>query len=391
MVTGSSIHHFELPACPPTARGASCTNTILAALQDTQIRPEILHIVGASEAEFSINWALLAKGLPSGARIVLIGPHIIVKDGASREDLLGPAERFGLQISVFPQTYQRYMVVCHQAEAPQFVVLFHPGLDIHYFTWYPCLKFWVDSRIPVLITAYKRPQAMGETPALVKTFLETLVGAGGGAGMWVIEEENPHSADEGAFNAGYFVILGSEGTLPLRPEEMYFSLFQALHKEGYPFAPRVGYLDTEDDGQLLDVRNPRVMAAIAEGAIRGASVGVDACDDATAKTFAKTVLDSVLGYGSGETWQKLAFERAVCENCGEGYDDAEWHRSLCPAMSVLELKPGDHIRLANLHKEAYNGREGVLVHFNRQKHRWVVSMDGKEALFKAANIHKLQV
>ena len=42
--------------------------------------------------------------------------------------------------------------------------------------------------------------------------------------------------------------------------------------------------------------------------------------------------------------------------------------------------------LAALQKAEYNGREGVLDRFDRQKQRWVVSLDGRPALFRAVNL-----
>ncbi|CAE6925965.1 unnamed protein product, partial [Symbiodinium sp. CCMP2456] len=108
-------------------------------------------------------------------------------------------------------------------------------------------------------------------PEEVQTFLETLVGTGGGAGLWVIEEENPHCIEDGAFNAGYFVTLGSQGALPVLAEEMYWPIFQALQKIGHPFAPRVGprwyfrgYLDLDDEPSQVSPENLSLLSAIAE-------------------------------------------------------------------------------------------------------------------------------
>lgn len=367
---------------PPTSKGASCTRTLLAALEDTQLKPQVVHVVGVSEAELSMDFDSLANGLPQGARVVLIGPDAI---GESQGELLGPECRCGLEIYIFSQTYQRYMVNCHDAEAPQFVALFHPGLDIHYFSWYACLRHWTESRIPVLVTAYSMPDGIGEKPSTVETFLETLVGGGGGAGLWVIEKDNPYSADDGCFNAAYFILLGSQGVLPVLPEEMYFDLFQALQKVGHPFAPRVGYLDVGEDA-MMSVSNPRLLAAIAEGAVRGAQSGEDACDAATAKDFAVAVLDQALGPGAGETWRKSGVERPRCENCGDGFDQKAWHMAICPAVGEQPLSSGSRVKLANLQKAAYNGREGVLERFDKQKQRWVVIIDDRPALFKALNL-----
>ncbi|CAE7354461.1 sucB [Symbiodinium natans] len=207
---------------------------------------------------------VLAKALAPGARVVLVGPHAAGAGREPAEALLGPVVVGGLQVSVFPQTYQRLLVRAQDLEAPQLVVLFHPGLDVHYFAWYPCLRHWAETRVPVLITAYRVPGGLGETPQTVQTFLETLVGTGGGAGLWVIEEENPHRADDGAFNAGYFVTLGSQGALPPLAEEMYWPLFQALQKIGHPFAPRVGYLDLENESSKVSPDNLSLLSAIAE-------------------------------------------------------------------------------------------------------------------------------
>jgi len=370
---------------PPHAKGVSCTRTLLAALEDTELRPEVLHVVGIGSVELSFDFDTLAKGLPPGARVVLIGPGAAAAGGLSQEALLGPEEQSGLSIAIFPYTYQRYLVRCHRAEAPQFVALFHPGLDLHYFSWYPCLQQWTASRVPVLVTAYSVPGGHGEKPCIVKTLLETLVGTGGGAGMWVIEEENPHSADDGAFNAGYFVILGSQGALPILADEMYFPLFQALSKVGHPFAPRVGYLDIGDAAQVSP-GNLKLLAAIAEGAIRGARAGEDSCDEATAQDFAIAVLDQTLGPGTGAAWRRAGVKRLRCENCGDGFDEATWHESICPAVGLTILGVGDRVRLANLQKAELNNREGVLQRFNREKARWVVRLGERDALFKPLNL-----
>jgi len=58
-------------------------------------------------------------------------------------------------------------------------------------------------------------------------------------------------------------------------------------------------------------------------------------------------------------------------------------------MGLLELNTGDEVRLANLTRQEFNGREGVLGEFNSAKQRWVVSMGGRDALFKAANLEKM--
>jgi len=369
----------------PTAKGLSCTRTLLAAFEDTQLRPEVLHIVGVSEAELSIDFDALAGGLAPGARVVLVGPDLA---GESDTQLLGPELRNGLSVYIFRQTYQRYMVQCHEAEAPNFVALFHPGLDIHYFSWYPCLRHWTMNRIPVLVTAYSMPDGIGEKPSTVKALLETLVGTGGGAGMWVIEEDNPANADDGCFNAAYFVVLGSQGELPVLPEELYFALFRGLQAVGHPFAPRVGYLDVGEEA-MVSASSPRLLAAIAEGAMRGATVGEDGCDDATARDFAVTVLDQALGQGAGDVWRKAGVQRPRCENCGDGFDSERWHRSICPAVGKTPLRTGDQVRLAFLQRKEYNGREGTLQEFNKAKERWVVRMGEKDALFRAVNLEKM--
>jgi len=379
----------------PTAKGLSCTKTLLAALEDTKLRPDVIHIVGVSEAEFSMDFALLATKLPAGARVVLIGPDMTK---AEREELLpdekpGPSvgEEHGLNISVFTSTYQRYMVHCHKAEAPNFVALFHPGLDIHYFAWYSCLRYWTMANVPVMVSAFAMPEGIGETPQTVNCLLETMVGAGGGVGLWVNEVDNPHSAEDGMFNGGYFVILGSQGTLPITADEMYFPLYQALQKCGHPFAPRVGYLDIGE--KAIAESDPQLLAAIAEGALRGARSG-DGCDEETATGFAAMVLEQALGEGSGELWKRLkgqdCISRSTCENCGEGFDKEEWHRTLCPAMGLTALHVGDRVCLANLTKVEYNGRVGVLQSFNRVKERWVVRMGDKDALFKPVNLEIIE-
>ncbi|CAE7337316.1 sucB, partial [Symbiodinium necroappetens] len=172
---------------PKTVRGASCAATVRAALDDIGLRPEVVHFVGVGDAERSLDFEVLSKGLPPGARVVLVGPHAAGARMEPKEELRGPVSVAGLQVSVFPQTYQRFLIHAQELEAPQLVVLFHPGLDVHYFTWYPCLRHWAETRVPVLLTAYRVPGGLGETPQTVQTFLETLVGTGGGAGLWVIE------------------------------------------------------------------------------------------------------------------------------------------------------------------------------------------------------------
>eukprot|EP00971_Amphidinium_carterae_P216181 4291090-Amphidinium_carterae.1 len=42
---------------------------------------------------------------------------------------------------------------------------------------------------------------------------------GNGAGVWVMEDDNPHTAEEKSFNAAYYVTLGSEGSLPVLAED----------------------------------------------------------------------------------------------------------------------------------------------------------------------------
>lgn len=286
-------------------------------------------------------------------------------------------------VSVFPQTYQRFMARCCDAEAPELVVLFHPGLDVHYFAWYACLKYWVESRVPVLITAYCVPGGLGEKPDTVRCLLETLVGA---ACMWVTETDNPHAIEDGSFNAAYFVILGSAGALPTLPEDMYWFLQQALQKVGHPFAPRVGYLDVEADEGKVASHNLRLMAAIAEGAIRGAMAGEDPTDEDTARGFAIKVLDDVIGPGAGKSWGEANIRRESCANCGEGYDSREQHLWLCPAVGICPLAAGDSVRLARLKATELNGKDGTLEGFDRVKQRWVVKLSGRPALFKSVNL-----
>lgn len=233
------------PLLPVSERGASCTLTLLAAVQDTGQNPELVHIVGAGEAELAMDFDLLAQHLPRSSQVILVGPHARGKSCSAcptpeEEVLLGPfAFKDGMTVSVFPSTYQRYLAQNPQSETPKFVGLFHPGLDIHYFSWYSCLKYWTDAHIPVMVSAYKVPGGYGESPPVVQKFIETLVGSGNGQGMWVMEPENQFSVELGSFNAGYFVFMGSEGVLPLDPAEMYLPLYQALNAVGHPFAPRV--------------------------------------------------------------------------------------------------------------------------------------------------------
>lgn len=318
-----------VPLKEPTARGLSCAKTLLNALRDTELRPEVFHIVGVGDAELSMDFALLAKNLPAGARVFLIGPGA---GGLTREELLGPEDRDGLQVYLFPQTYQRFMATNTTAEAPEFVALFHPGLDIHYFSWYPCLRFWARARVPVMTTAYKIPGTNAERPETVQKILETLMGTGGGAGMWVADAENDFRADDGAFNAGYFVTLGSMGELPKSPDEMYVSLLMALKELSFPFAPRVGYVAYSDSDTGFEVAqaSPNLLAAIAEGAMRGARTADD-IGEAEARDFAVMVIDLALGTGAGAAWQKSDHKRKICKECGEGYDDYETHQSVCSA------------------------------------------------------------
>ncbi|CAE8655522.1 unnamed protein product, partial [Polarella glacialis] len=249
-----------------------------------------------------------------------------------------------------------------------------PGLDVHYFTWYPCLRHWTENKVPLLVSAYCVPGGLGEKPTTVKTFLETLVGVGGGAGMWVIEEDNPHTVEDRSFNAGYFVVLGSEGALPIGAEEMYWPLFQALQKVGHPFAPRVGYLDVEEDQVKVNCENLALLDAIAEGAVRGAMAGLDGADEETASNFAVQILDQVLGPGAGRNWRLSAVagnKRPCCAQCGEGFDSEAWHRSICPAMGRSgPLAAGDPVQLAGLQAAELNGKEGILQSFDRGKQRW---------------------
>jgi len=306
-----------------------------------------------------------------------------------KEELRGPVSVAGLQVSVFPQTYQRFLIHAQELEAPQLVVLFHPGLDVHYFTWYPCLRHWAETRVPVLFTAYRVPGGLGETPQTVQSFLETLLGTGGGAGLWVIEEENPHCIEDGAFNAGYFVTLGSQGALPVLAEEMYWPIFQALQKIGHPFAPRVGYLDLDDEPSQVSPENLSLLSAIAEGAVRGARAGTDGVDEETARAFAAKLLDEVVGPGAGAAWLAKGNSRQMCPNTGEGFDSIEQHLSICPAVGRVPLYAGDEVRLARLTAAQLNGKVGVLQHFARDRQRWVVRLDGRDALFKAANLDKV--
>ena len=46
-------------ARPPTPRGVSCARTLAAALEDTQLRPSVVHVVGAADAELEMDWAVL--------------------------------------------------------------------------------------------------------------------------------------------------------------------------------------------------------------------------------------------------------------------------------------------------------------------------------------------
>ncbi|CAJ1393910.1 unnamed protein product [Effrenium voratum] len=334
-----------------------------------------------------MDFEVLASALPAKARVVLVGPHAVGAGKEPSEELLGPELRADLEVSVFPQTYQRFMACQEDLPPPQLVVLFHPGFDVHYFAWYSCLRHWAEQRVPVLATAYRVPGGLGETPQTVRAFLECLVGTGGGAGLWVMEEENPHAIEEGSFNAGYFVTLGSQGALPVLAEEMYWPLYQALQKLGHPFAPRVGYLDLEHEQGKVSSKNLNLLAAIAEGAMRGAQAGEDGADEEAARGFAAMVLDQVIGAGAGQTWLDSGFVREACPSCGAGFDSREWHVSVCPAAGKTALRAGEEVLVVGLEKvPQLNGQRGELRRFVRPKERWVVAVKGREALFKAANL-----
>ena len=126
------------------------------------------------------------------------------------------------------------------------------------------------------------------------------MGTGGGQGLWVLEDivdstcdvprrlqdENPHVAEEGCFNAGRALLKlllvelkvtmspsGRRVSSPRWPrttsprglspwQEMYWPLFQALQKIGHPFAPRVGYLDL-DDGKARVTSQPALPPGVA--------------------------------------------------------------------------------------------------------------------------------
>jgi len=49
---------------------------------------------------------------------------------------------------------------------------------------------------------------------------------------------------------------------------------------------------------------PALMAAIAEGAVKGAKAHDADCDDDTAKQFAAKVIDMVIGAGAGAAWRR---------------------------------------------------------------------------------------
>merc|ERR1719424_2812175 len=98
----------------------------------------------------------------------------------------------------------------------------------------------------------------------------------------------------------------------------------------------------------MTATSPNLLAAIAEGAVRGALCGKDGCDEATAKDFAVAVLDQALGAGAGEAWRQSSFKRSRCSNCGDGFDDENWHLMVCPAVGKEPLSPGCKVRLAHL-------------------------------------------
>eukprot|EP00913_Durusdinium_trenchii_P027802 g26070.t1 len=95
---------------PVTAKGRSCALTLKAALEDTQLRPEVVHLVGCGDAERSMDWQVLSDALPSKARVVLVGPHGLGAAAAPKEELLGPYSCCDLEVCVFPHTYQRFMI-----------------------------------------------------------------------------------------------------------------------------------------------------------------------------------------------------------------------------------------------------------------------------------------
>ena len=248
---------------------------------------------------------------------MLVGPHAagagvrvepLPPTDRARAAVLGPEMRGGergddgVAVSVFPHAYQRFAARA-EFEPPELVALFHPGLDIHYFAWYALLREWALAGVPVLVTAYAVPGGAGESPAVVRTLLEALVGGGGGAGMWVYELDNAErAADAGSFNAGYFVVKGSQGALPARAEEMYFPVFEALRRarpgirsrrawaistspttaratvDGAAGFMRAAAADARAGGGARGAAAPpRLLAAIAEGAYRAATVGADGC------------------------------------------------------------------------------------------------------------------
>lgn len=373
----------------PSERGRSCAATIGQAVEDASLKPCVIHVVGTSEAEVSMDWAVLSQKLPQSARVYLIGPHAAGRNESSKnqsgigeESLIGPAHIHGLQVYLFPHTYQRFLAVCHSTGPAELAVLFHPGIDIHYFAWYPCIKEWVDAKIPVLFTSYKRPVGLGERPETVRIAVETLIGRGETSGLIVAEERNQHAADKGVFNAGYFVFKGSSKSLAPSADKGYFELFEALRRVDYPFAPRVGYIDAAEE--QLAFEDPRMLASIAEGAVRAAKAA--GCDEVSADKFARFVLDSVLGEGAGAAWKESGVQLPRCTDCGEGYCSELCHKSICPAVGTTELHRGDEVQLAHFSVEALNGRRGVLAEFDSSKQRWAVELNGRRTLFKSANL-----
>ncbi|CAE7747239.1 pntA, partial [Symbiodinium sp. CCMP2456] len=97
----------------------------------------------------------------------------------------------------------------------------------------------------------------------------------------------------------------------------------------------------------------------------------------------------VVGSGAGAAWLAKGNSRQMCPNTGEGFDSIEQHLSICPAVGRVPLYAGDEVRLARLTAAQLNGKVGVLQHFARDRQRWVVRLDGRDALFKAANLDKV--
>ena len=66
--------------------------------------------MGCGDAERSLDFEVLKGVLPWRARIILVGPHALGAKAMPKEELFGPVEHGDVLLSIFPHSYQRYMV-----------------------------------------------------------------------------------------------------------------------------------------------------------------------------------------------------------------------------------------------------------------------------------------